>query len=382
MSEELDLIVQAVRRFVRREIWLEEKRVEPNIPHLPVEIRDRLLARAGELGIGHLMAPPSADVGPDADLPDADRLRIAEELSQHRAGVLNPAYGLFDPDPPPQLYAATDEQKQRFLAPLLNRDATCFRGLEDPDLEHLPTDGVRIRAQKHPRGWMLDGTKLFVADASDAAFGIVYANTEEVPGERSGVSAILVETDREGFQHWRRWPTIATGRDTMELNLSAVKVPESNLLGEPGQGPSFANDLVMRRRLFTAAHVTGIASAAQDMCRSVVWSRRQHGLPLAQGERAKLALADNEIAVSASRAMYLRGSDPVEAVELEATAFATSAAVDVVERAMSLYGAAGGSADLPLERWARELRWLQLGTGSIDHDRLAVAQRLLSTFKK
>lgn len=382
MSEELDLILQAVRRFVRREVWLQENRVEPNAPRLPADVHEHLLARAAELGIAHLMAPAAADVGPGDVLADRDRLRIAEELSQHRAGVLNPAYGLFDPDPPAQLYAATDEQKQRFLEPLLNREATCFRGLEDPDLEHLPTDGVRIRAQRHPRGWMLDGTKLFAADASDAAFGIVYANTEEVPGERSGVSAILVETDREGFQHWRRWPTIATGRDTTELNLSAVKVPESNLLGEPGQGTSFANDLVIRRRLFTAAHVTGIASAAQDMCRSVVWSRREHGLPLAQGERAKLALADNEISVSASRALYLEGADQVDALGLEATAFAKSAAIEVVDRAMSLHGAAGGSADLPLERWARELRWLQLGLGSVDHDRVAVARRLQTTFKK
>ena len=382
MSEELDLIVNAVRRFVRRELWLQEKRVEPNAPRLPADVHEQLLARAAELGIAHLMAPPAADVGPGNMLSDADRLRIAEELSQHRAGVLNPAYGLFDPDPPPQLYAATDEQKQRFLAPLLNRDATCFRGLEDPDLEHLPTDGVRIRAQKHPRGWMLDGTKLFVADASDAAFGIVYANTEEVPGERSGVSAILVETDREGFQHWRRWPTIATGRDTMELNLSAVKVPESNLLGEPGSGPAFANDLVLRRRLFTAAHLTGVASAAQDMCRGVVWSRREHGTPLAQGERARLALADNEIAISAARALYLSAAERIELFALQAMVFANRMAVEVVDRALALHGPAGASSDLPLERWARELRWIEAGFGGPDQHRLAVAQRLITTFKK
>ena len=382
MSEELDLIVQAVRRFIRREIWLQEHRVERNAPRLPAEAQAHLLGRAAELGIDHLMAPPSADVGPGAELSDSDRLRIAEELSQHRAGVLNPAYSLFDPDPPPQLFAARAEQRQQFLEPLLRREASRFQGLDDPDLAFLPTDGVRIRAQRHPSGWMLDGTKLFVADATDAAFGIVYANTELVPGERIGVSAIVVETERVGFQRWRPWPTIAAGRDTMEINLSAVKVPESNLLGEVGTGPSFANDLVLRRRLFSAAHLTGIASAAQDMCRGVVWSRREHGTPLAHGERARLALADNEIGHAASRALYLFAAERMNELALAATAFASDIARAVVDRAIDLHGPAAGSADLPLERWARELRWQQSSQGGVDQQRLAIAQRLVTTFKK
>ena len=382
MSEELDLIVQAVRRFVRKEIWLQEKRIEPNAPKLPVDIHASLMNRAAELGIDHLMAPSGSGVGPEIDLPDTDRLRIAEELSQHRAGVLHPAYGLFDPDPPAQLYAAAAEQRERFLSPLLRREATCFRGLEDPDLSTIPVDGVRIRAQRHRQGWVLDGTKLFVADASDAAFGIVYANTEEVPGQRDGVSAIVVESDRVGFQHWRPWPTIAVGRDTMELNLSAVKVPDTNLLGEVGNGPEFANELILRRRLFTAAHLTGVASAAQDMCRSAVWSRREHGKPLAQGERARLALADGEISIAASRALYVAAADEVDEMALTATAFANEIAGSVVGRAMDLHGPAGGSADLPLERWARELRWQRLSSGGLDQQRMAVAQRLVSTFKK
>ena len=382
MSESLDLIVQAVRRFVRNEIWLQERRIDANAARLPDDVFDTLLARAGELGIDHLMAPRGASVGPQIDLPDGDRLRIAEELSQHRAGALNPAYGLFDPDPPPQLYAGDDDLRARLLEPLLRREASCFRGLEDPDLAFLPTDGVRIRAQRHPLGWMLDGTKLFVADPANADFGIVYCNTEETPGERSGISAIVVECDRVGFQRWRPWPTIATGRDTMELNLSAVKLPESNVLGEVNAGPAFANGLILRRRLFTAAHLTGIASAAQDMCRGVVWSRREHGAPLAQGERARLALADNEIATSASRALYLSAAEELEEQALPALAFALDAANTVVDRAMRLHGPAGGSDDLPLERWAREVQWLRLTAGGLDQQRLGIAERLLSTFKK
>ncbi len=380
-GSELDLIVQAVRRFIRKEIWLQERRVDPNAPHLPADVQAHLQQRASELGIDHLMAPVEPGVGPGDDLSDRARLRIAEELSQHRAGVLQPAYGLFDPDPPPQLYASTPDQQERFLQPLLRRAVTCFRGLEDPDLAELPLDNVRIRARRHPQGWMLDGTRLFVADASDAAFGVVYANTELVAGERIGVSAIVVETDRVGFQRWRPWPTLAVGRDTMELNLSAVKVPQSNLLGAAGAGPSFANDLVLRRRLFGAAFLTGVTSAAQDMCRGVVWRRREHRSPLAQGERAQLALADNEIAVQAARSLYLSAAAQPD-LTVAAVTFAIESAEAVLSRAMDLHGPAAGSTDLPLERWAREVRWRRLSAGGVDQQRLAIAQRLIMTFKK
>ena len=380
-GSELDLIVQAVRRFIRKEIWLQERRVDPNAPHLPADVQAHLQQRASELGIDHLMAPVESGVGPGDDLSDRARLRIAEELSQHRAGVLQPAYGLFDPDPPPQLYASTPDQQERFLQPLLRRAVTCFRGLEDPDLAELPLDNVRIRARRHPQGWMLDGTRLFVADASDAAFGVVYANTELVAGERIGVSAIVVETDRVGFQRWRPWSTLAVGRDTMELNLSAVKVPQSNLLGTAGAGPSFANNRVLRRYLFDAAFLTGVMSAAQDMCRGVVWRRREHRSPLAQGERAQLALADNEIAVQAARSLYLSAAAQSD-LTVAAVTFAIESAEAVLSRAMDLHGPAAGSTDLPLERWAREVRWRRLSAGGVDQQRLAIAQRLITTFKK
>ena len=389
---ELALVLEGVRRFVRREIWLQEKRLDPNATRLPDDLFADLHVRIGEMGLDHLLAPPGSGRGPQ--LPDAARARIAEETSQHRAGAISPSYGLFDPDPPPQLYAASAEQRAAFLEPLLERRARCFRGFGDPDLDGLPTDAVRARALRRGDGWMLDGTKIFVADSADANFGIVYAHTEYERGERGGVSAFVVETNRTGFQRWRDWPTISAGRDTSELNLSAVKLPDANLLGEPGAAPAFANDLALRRRVFSAAQLTGVASAAQDMARGQIWARREHGRPIAQGERARLALADSEIALRASRQLYLSaaaecdkrdkrdsGGATVESA-LSALAFASDAALDIVERTLELHGPLAASADLPLERWLRDLRARRLAEDGPTQQRLAIAQRLTTTFKK
>lgn len=382
---ELTLVLEGVRRFVRRELWLWEKRLDANATRLPDELFGELHAKVDEMGLDHLLAPAASGRGPA--LPDAARARIVEETSQHRAGAISAAYGLFDPDPPPQLYAATDAQRAAFLEPLLERRARCFRGFGDPDLDGLPTDTVRVRALRRGDGWMLDGTKLFVADGSDADFGIVYAHTEYERGERSGVSAFVVESHRTGFQRWREWPTISAGRDTLELNLSAVKLPDANLLDEPGNAPAFANELVLRRRIFSAAQLTGVASAAQDTARGQVWARREHGAPLAQGERARLALADNEIAVRASRQLYLTAAAECDGgvtaeSALAALAFASDAASAVVERTLELHGPLAVSADLPLERWARDLHARRLAEGGPAQQRLAIAQRLTTTFKK
>ena len=386
-ADVLDAVIRGVRRFIRRDVWLWEKRIDRNAVRLPGDVFTELHARVQEMGLDHLMAPQSSGFGPE--LPDRARARIAEEFSQHRAGAAEPAYGLFDPDPPPQLYAATGEQQAAFLAPLLERNARAFRGVDDPDLEHLPIDGVRARAKPRNGGWMLDGTKIFASGIEDdSAFGIVYANQEDAQGERDGVSAFVVECNRIGFQRWRRWPTMGDRPDTWELNLSAVKLPPRNLLGEPGRGPAFAGDLALRRRVFSAAHLAGIASAAQDIARGQAWARRERGRPIARGERAQLALADNEIAVLAARGLYLNAAEACDGggellvPVLAARAFAAEAAASVVERAVNLHGVGGASADLPLERWARDLQIRRLNEGGSDGQRLAIAGRLTATFKK
>ncbi len=381
----LDAVIAGVRRFIRRDVWLWEKRIDRNAVRLPGDVFAELHGRVEQMGLDHLMAPQG--IGPD--LPDQARARIAEEVSQHRAGASEPAYGLFDPDPPPQLYAAADQQRAVFLDPLLSREARVFRGVADPDLEHLPIDGVRARAVPRGDGWMLDGTKIFASGVDDeTTFGIIYANNEGADGERDGVSAFAVECDRTGFQRWRRWPTVGDRPDTWELNLSALKLPPLNLIGDPGRAPAFANGLVLRRRAFSAAHLTGVASAAQDIARAQIWARREHGRPIAQGERAQLALADNEIAVLAARGLYLAAAaasdndDDLLIPALAARSFAAEAAAAVVGRAIDLHGVAGASADLPLERWARDLQWRRLNEGGADLQRLAIAGRLAATFKK
>jgi len=415
LSEEQDLIVTTIRRFVRQELWLWEKRIDTDAVALPADVHTDLLAKTQATGLYQLRAPQpfresasssaTPNTGDDSvplDLVTA--ARAAEETSQHRAGVIVPAYGLFGPDLPARLYAATAEQQQHFLWPLLRGEAQAFSGLSDPADSADPVDGIRIRARWTGAEWMLDGTKLFVTGADQADFGLVFAKTEDADGAPQGVSLFVVESNRDGFQRWRPYRTLSPERDVMELNLSNLRIPAANLLGEVGAGTGFGEPFIVRRRVFAAAELTGVASAAQDMARGQARGRREFGVPISEQQGVRWALAYNEIAVRTSRLLYLSAaaawdrsptlrddketasdSDSVRAAEAEVSAarlHAALAALEVVDRTIQLHGGAGVSTDLPLERWYRDLRVRRIDDGGEAGQREAIAAHLLSTFKK
>ena len=384
-SEEHELLRTTVRRFIRKEIWLWERRGEPNAIALPPDVFANLHAKIVDMGLDNLTVPDGYP-GPDLDLPA--RMLVVEEIAQHRAGVLYPAYGLFGADVPPQLFAATPAQRAQFLDPLLRRKKKHFRGLDDPAGTDAPTDGVRIRARWMGQEWMLDGTKQFVSGADGADFGIIYARTEAEDGTARGISAFVVESDRPGFQWWRPYATISAGRDTMEINLSNLRLPPDHLLGEVGAGPDFGDAFLARAQIVRAATLTGIAAAAHDMAHQQSNARRVRQTPLSQSQAVRSMIVDTEIAVRAARLLtraaashYAEGL-PFHAETALANLAAADAAALAVENAIQIHGAPGLSADLPLERWLRDLHVRALEHGGNEARRAAAAQHLLTTFRK
>lgn len=385
LSEPQGMLRDTVRRFVRKELWLHEKRLDPNATRLPTDAFDDLAAKVQAMGLADLLVPDAAH-GPELDA--VTRALLAEETSQHRAGVLHASYELFGVDVPPQLLAADDAQRQTYLEPLLQRDQRCFVSLDDPTDAAQPPDGVRPRARWMGEEWMLDGTKIFVAGAEHADFGIVLARTEDQHGQAQGLSCFVVDAHRVGFQRWRPYPTIALGRDTMELNFSNLRLPPQNLLGQVGAGATFAAQPLAFRRIIVAAQLTGVASAAQDMARQQAASRREFGAALGTQQGVAWALADNEADVRSARSLYLAAAEECDRDEdfapsaALARLLAAEAAGRVVDRTIQIHGPAALSADLPLERWYRELRLRRLDDGAAGAQRSAVAAQLLNTFKK
>src|SRR3977135_2432523 len=174
-TEEQRQIVATVRRFVREEIVPLEAKLDPDAGELPAEDFQCLTAKVREMGFWGLDIPAEYG-GAGVDL--VTRTLMAVEMSQHRAGLYAPCYGVFGSAGLAQLYQATEEQKHRHLYPVLHGEKRGFFGLTEPSGGSDPARAIRTRAVKDGSDWIINGSKVFISGADRAHFGLVFARTD------------------------------------------------------------------------------------------------------------------------------------------------------------------------------------------------------------
>ncbi len=373
------MIVGTVRRFIREEIVPLELTVDPDACELPPDDYQRLTEMVKAMGFWGLDIPEELG-GAGLDL--VTRSLVAEETSQHRAGLYAPAYGVFGPGGLVQLYAANDQQKEKYLYPLLRGEKKGFFGLTEPSGGSDPARAIQTRAARNGDHWVINGSKIFISGADVADFGLVFARTNPEKG-RAGISCFIVDTDSPGFMVRRIVHTLRSAFHATEISLDDVQVPHENLLGEEGGGFALANDILTRNRVPYAAACVGVAVAAQRMSIDYARQRETFGQPLATRQAIQWMIVDSEIENRSSRWLYLdaaHNADSGEPFRFEAAMaklVCTENAARVVDRAMQIHGGYGVSKDLPLERWWRELRIRRIGEGPSEVQRLIMARDLL-----
>ena len=379
LSEEQKLIVATVRRFVREEIVPLEANLDPDASELPPEDFARLSATVKQMGYWGLDIPAEYG-GPGIDL--TTRVLMAIEMAQHRAGLYAPCYGVFGGAGLAQLYEANDDQKQRYLYPLLRGEKRGFFGLTEPSGGSDPARAIRTRAVRDGDDWVINGSKVFISGADKAHFGLVFARTDASKG-RNGVTCFIVDTDMKGFHVRRVVHTLRSSHYATELEFADLRVPSRNVLGEVNRGFAIANDRLSRQRIPYAAYCIGIAVKAQEMAIEYAKLRETFGAPLATRQSIQWMIVDNEIDIRTSLWLTLAAAHKAERGEPYRTEagmaklVASEAGGRVVDRAMQIHGGYGMTKDLPLERWYREMRIRRVGEGPNEVQRLIMARDLL-----
>ena len=381
LTQEQEMIIGLVRRFVREEILPLELKLDPDADALDAADRDRLISKTKEMGLYGLDIPPEYG-GPDIDL--VTRTLIAVEMAQHRAGLYAPCYGVFGGAGLAQLFEATEEQKDKYLYPTLRGEKRGFFGLSEPSGGSDPARAIQTKAVQEGDNWIINGSKLWISGADRADFGLVFARTDSNKG-RNGVTCFIVDTDTPGFHVRRIVHTLRSAHYATELQFENMVVPATNILGELNKGFAIANDRLTRQRIPYAAGCIGVAMKAQEMALEYVPQRETFGAPLSSRQAIQWMLVDNDIDIKQSLWIVLEAAekaqrgDPFRKEAAMAKLVATEAGGRVVDRCMQMFGGLGVAKDLPLERWFREMRIRRIGEGPSEVQRHVIARELLGS---
>ena len=379
LSEEQQLIVDMVRRFVREEIVPLEETLDPDADALPPEELERLRGITREMGLYGLDTPPEYG-GPEIDM--VTRTLIAFEMSQHRAGLYAPCYDAFGGARQAQLFEASEPQKEKYLYPMLRGEKKVFFGLSEPSGGSDPARAIQTRAVRDGDEWVINGTKLWISGADRADYGLLFARTGG-PG-RGGVTCFIVETDWPGVHVRRIVHTLRSSRYATEIQLEDLRVPHANILGEEGGGFRIANDRLARQRIPYAAECVGVAVRAHEMAVEYAKIRETFGATLASRQGIQWMLVENEIDIRTARWLILDAASRAARGESFRTESAmgklvgAEASSRVVDRSMQIHGGLGVAKDLPFERWFREMRIRRIGEGPSEVQKHVIARDILN----
>jgi acyl-CoA dehydrogenase len=377
LPDELRILRDQVRRFIREEIIPLEQRLDPDAPGIPDEDFERLAAKTRAAGLWALGAPEEHGGG---GLDTFSMSVILEEMSQHRMGLYAPGCGVFGRYPPPAIWAGSKEQIAKYAAPTVREGWRTFFAITEPSGGSDPAGAIQTRAERRGDRWVLNGRKVFISNAHNAKWGIVFARTSKEKG-RAGISCFILEPGTPGFTA-RNIRTIRTSSIPNDVLFEDCEIPAENLVGAEGQGLELAFDLLVKNRFPYSACNLGVAVAAHRMAVEHAKQRSTFGAPLSQRQAIQWMLADAEVEIRACRWLIWEGAwkaDRGEDARVEASIaklYSSEVLGRVVDAAVQIHGGYGVSKEFPLERWYREARVRRIGEGPSEVHRMVIARSL------
>jgi alkylation response protein AidB-like acyl-CoA dehydrogenase len=282
----------------------------------------------------------------------------------------------------PILYHGTEEQKRRWLPELSAGERIGAFCLSEAQAGS-DAAGVETTAVKDGDEWVVNGSKLWATNGGVAGLYIVIAVTDKQAKKGKGLSAFIVEREREGVSLGVKEHKLGIrSSDTYEIVFDEVRVPEEHFLGAPGKGLAISLGTLDGGRIGIGAQAVGIAQAALEESVAYANEREQFGKPIAKLQPIQWKLADMATDVSASRLLVYQAADlkdkdvPFTREAAIAKLFASEAAIRVVHHGLQIHGGFGYTKDYPIERLYRDARITTIYEGTSEIQRLVIARQI------
>ena len=377
LSDELQMLAEAVDAFVANEIRPVEARLDPTAREIPHDELRPIQAKARGAGFWCFEAPSAFGGG---GLGAFEMSVVYEAATKHRFAFPTPGGGVFGYSPPVVLYRGSEDQIERYVRPTIERGLIGYTAVSEPTGGSDPARAIRTTATRRGDTYVLNGRKMWATNADAGDYGVIYARTDAASG-RSGISAFIVDAGTPGLEV--RPVAVLRNHWTTEVTLEDCEVPAANLIGEEGQGFALAQEWFVRGRLMLAAQAVGVAEESVRLAVEWAKERETFGALLATRQGVQFPLADSLTELTAARMLtwnaawrYDQGHD----ARLEssmAKLFATEMGFRVVDRAVQILGGMGVSKEMPLEHWLRDLRVTRIVEGASEVHRFLIAREML-----
>lgn len=379
LPEELQMLEQAVRRFVDKEIIPNEMQCRQGNQIKP-EVREKLERKTRDMGLWLIDVPKEYG---GAGLGLLARVIIWEQMGRT---VAIPArdQGIFGPWVNPILYALNEEQKQRYFYPVLRGEKMGCLAQTEPDAGSDPS-AIKTRAVRQGDYYVINGTKRFISHAARATFAQVMAVTDPAKGARGGISCLLVDMDTPGCRITSKYKTMM-GDEPCEVVFEDCKVPAANLVGKEGEGFVLGQKWLGVGRLRQAARALGVAERCIEMGARYAKQRVTFGQPLSERQAIQWMLADSYMELHASRLIvYHAAWNYDQRVDIRneahvAKVYANEMSLRVVDRVIQIHGGVGLTTELPLHQWFLDQRSMLITDGPVEVMRMAIARHVLKRY--
>ena len=371
LTEEQRAVRDAVREFAREEVEPVAREHEES-GEWPEEVWEKAI-EADLVGLGIPEEFGGAGMG------QVEAAIFADEVAYADAGILAAIGTSFGTRMVAEY--GTREQKEWILEGVASGDLIGALGNTEP--EHgSDAASIETTAERDGDEYVIDGEKTFITHGSIADYVLTMCRTG---GEgHGGISAIIVETDREGFEVEREIETMGwNASDTAQLRYDSVRVPADNLVGQENRGFYQLMEFFEEERVGIAAQALGIARRCLDEATEYVGEREQFGQAVGEFQAVQHTIAEMAVKVeNAKRLTYDaaarvdRDEKPTKLASM-AKLYASEVAEEVASDAIQLHGGNGYTREYPVERQYRHAKIYQIGEGTSEIQKNIIAGELL-----
>lgn len=374
VSEITEQVQQTAREFARQHIkphvmdWDEKQ-------EFPVEV----FREMGKLGLMGVLVPEEYG---GAGLGYIEYKTVIEEISKV-CGSIGLSLAAHNSLCSGHILAfGNEEQKKKYLSKLATAEWLGAWGLTEANTGS-DAGNMKCTAVKDGNEWVINGTKNWITHGKSGEVAVVICRTGE-PRTKNNSTAFVVEKGTKGFSAGKKENKLGMrASETAEMIFDNCRIPDSNRLGEVGDGFKQAMKVLDGGRISIASLSLGIAKGAYEAAVQYSKERYQFDQPIANFQGISFKLADMATEIAAAELLTLRACDlknrkqPMTKEAAMAKYYASEVAVKVANDAVQVFGGYGYTKDFPVEKFYRDAKLCTIGEGTSEIQKLVISREVL-----